>query len=139
MDTPSTALGWLAAAGLVWQLVAYAGAALAGLRLFGALKSEAAPRPGCVIAATTRCMLGLAPSGLRVEASDMLRLGALGLAIAALAIAGNTALHLLVLDWGEISTRKFLLWVGGHIALGSALMIALTGAHRYIMEGDDAA
>jgi hypothetical protein len=137
MSHPETALGWLNAAGLFWQLVAYLGAALAGLRLFSELKSEGAPRPFCVIAAVTRCLLSLRAQGQRVDASDMLRFGGLALAALCLAMAGNTAFYLLHADWRDLGALQSLLWVLGHIGVGSGLMVALTGAHRLIVEGRD--
>ena len=140
MSHPETALGWLNAAGLFWQLVAYLGATLAALRLFSELKAEGAPRPFCVIAAVTRCLLGLKARGQRVDASDMLRFGSLALAALCLAMAGNTAFYLMHADWRELGAMQSLLWVINHIGMGSALMVALMGAHRRIVEGraDDA-
>lgn len=135
MDFPTTLAGWANALGLIWQITAYAGASLAALKLFSCLKSESAPRPFCVIAATTRCVIGRRPSGRRVEAADMLRLGALGMAGACMAMAALSASYLLDLDWRALGQGKSLLWVCAHIAIGSALMISLTGAERLIREG----
>lgn len=64
----------------------------------------------------------------------MLRFGSLALAALCLAMAGNTAFYLMHADWRELGAMQSLLWVINHIGLGSGLMVALTGAHRLIVE-----
>jgi hypothetical protein len=134
MDTPSPPLGLLITAGLVWQMAAYLGAALAALRIFSAIRSARAPRPFCVIAAVTRCLIGARPLGAPVAALDMLRFAALLIFAVSLAITGLTARYFLS-GAPQDADLQALLWVLCHIALGSGIMIALTGAHRHIVEG----
>ena len=114
MDAPTTPLGWLNAAGLVWQFVAYMGAALG---LIGTLGAVTMPRPFCTIAAATRCLLRLQPRGEQVEAVDMVRLGAVMIAGSCLAMAGNTTLYLFSAGWDGLGRSRSLLWIGAHVGL----------------------
>ena len=97
IDLPETTLGWVNALGVLWSVVAYVCATIAGVRaLKCAYDAEGAPPPACLIVDTTRWFFGRPMSDRNWRGRDFMAVGVFGASLASAAFAALN-LHYLLL------------------------------------------
>lgn len=128
METPTTVLGWLNAAGLLWTVIAYAAATYAGVRaLTCAYQADHAPPPACLIADATRWLFGKPMSPRRWRGRDFMAVGVFGTMLASAVFAALNLHYFLDAGWRSLGGEESLAWTLGHIASASSLIILHCG------------
>lgn len=131
MTFPDNLIRWLEWPALVWAVLACAGAAFCALRVFEQVKCVSPPRPFCTIAAATRWVLGLAQRGIDIKPADMIRLGALMVALAEVLFLAFTVLDFArAFGWAVKPEYLWIAFIIARVAMGSGLMILFAGVHR---------
>lgn len=128
VDLPETTLGWLNAFGVLWSVVAYICATIAGVRaLKCAYDAEGAPPPACLIVDTTRWFFGRPMSDRNWRGRDFMAVGVFGASLASAAFAALNFHYLIELSWRVLGREESLAWTLTHIASASSLMILHCG------------
>lgn len=127
-DMPQTFLGWVNAAGVLWSVVAYICATIAGIRaLRCAYDVHGAPPPACLIADTTRWFFGRPMSSRQWRGRDFMAVGVFGASMASIAFAALNLHYLLELSWRVLGREESLAWTLTHVASASSLMMLHCG------------
>jgi len=129
MDAPTTLLGWLNAAGLLWTVIAYGFAVVAGVRALScAYRADHAPPPACLIADTTRWLFNRPLSERQWRGRDFMAVGVFGATLASASFCALNLHYLLDLGWRTLGgAEESLAWTFTHVASASSLIILHCG------------
>lgn len=134
MDIPASILGWLNLFGHLWALLAYATAAVAGVRVMLRSYERTPARPSCLIVDTTRWVFGLRTIPRNWDDRDFICLGVFGVILACVVGVANEIEFLSGFDWRKLGGAQSLQQAGGHILTGSALIVLLRGVALYVRQ-----
>lgn len=127
-DLPETTLGWINAGGVLWSVIAYVCACIAGLRaLHCAYDANGAPPPACLIVDTTRWFFGCPMSDRQWRGRDFMAVGVFGATLSSASFAALNLHYLIELSWRDLGAEESLMWTFSHAASASALMVLHCG------------
>ena len=138
MDLPTNLYGWANLLAYFWAVVAYAVAALAGVRALNVAYDKVPALPSCIVVDATRWVFGLGMSDRKWRPRDFIALGVLGTCCGSVLGFLQMLQFLIASSWLKLGYATSLEQAGPHVLLGSALIVLHCGtALRFEKEGDD--